>query len=168
MEPVVPEIRFSPVSEKDGEEIIELFNYYIEHSFAAFPEQKVPQEFFSYFFETCRHYPSVVARLPDGTLAGFGLLRAHNPMPAFRHTAEITYFVRPDMTGKGLGSKMLQHLEAAGKEQGVTTILADISSLNEGSIRFHTQQGFSPCGRFFQVGIKKGVVFDTVWMQKFI
>jgi len=155
MEPVLPEIRFSPVSEKDGEEIIDLFNYYIEHSFAAFPEQKVPQEFFSCFFETCRHYPSVVARLPDGTLAGFGLLRAHNPMPAFRHTAEITYFVRPDMTGKGLGSKMLRLLEAAGKERGVTTILAGISSLNEESIRFHTQQGFRRAGGLSGSGQKK-------------
>lgn len=57
--------------------------------------------------EACHTYPSMVARLPDGTLAGFGLLRAHNPMPAFRHAAEITYFFRPYLTGKGLGSEIL-------------------------------------------------------------
>ena len=120
------------------------------------------------FLEICKNYPSVIVKDPDGTVAGFGMLRPHNPMPAFRHAAEITYFVRPDMTGKGLGEKMLGHLEAAGKDQGITTILASISSLNEGSIRFHERHGFSECGRFEKVGIKKGVVFDTVWMQKFI
>jgi L-amino acid N-acyltransferase YncA len=166
--PGIPKITFSPISETDKEDIVDLFNYYIEHSFAAYPEQKVPYGFFSLFLETCRNYPSIVARLPDGTLAGFGLLRSHNPMPAFRHAAEITYFVRPYMTGKGLGAKMLRHLEEAGIEQGITTILASISSLNEGSIRFHARHGFAECGRFFQVGIKKGVVFDTVWMQKII
>ena len=87
-------------------------------------------------------------------------------MPAFRQTAEITYFIQPDMTGKGLGTRMLRHLEAAGKAQGITTILASISSLNEGSIRFHAQNRFTECGRFIKIGIKNGVAFDTVWMQK--
>jgi phosphinothricin acetyltransferase len=162
------EFTFGPISDTDRVPVIDLFNYYIGHSFAAYPEQKVPYEFFTHFLETCRNYPSVVARLPDGTVAGFGLLRAHNPMPAFRHAAEITYFVRPDLTGKGLGSKMLARLEEEGKQQGITTILASISSLNEQSIRFHAGHGFTECGRFKGIGRKKGIVFDTVWMQKSI
>lgn len=159
---------FCPISETDREEVIDLFNYYIRHSYAAYPEEEVPYAFFDLFRDACRHYPSVVARLPDGTLAGFGLLRAHNPMPAFRHTAEITYFLRPELTGNGLGSEILARLEEEAKNRGIATILASISSLNEGSIRFHAHQGFSGCGRFAGVGKKKGMVFDTVWMQKFI
>ena len=120
------------------------------------------------FLEQVKNYPSVAARLPDGSIAGFGLLRAHNPMPAFRHTAEVTYFLRPEMTGRGLGSRMLAGLETEGKKRGITSILASISSLNEGSIRFHARHGFTECGRFSRVGIKNGVLFDTVWMQKFI
>ena len=164
----VSTITFSPISGTDRTPVIDLFNYYIEHSFAAYPEQKVPYDFFAMFLETCRKYPSVAAKMPDGTLAGFGLLRAHNPMPAFRHAAEITYFIRPDLTGKGLGSEMLARLEEKGKEQGISTILASISSLNEGSLRFHAGHGFTECGRFEKVGRKKGIVFDTVWMQKFV
>jgi len=162
------EFTFGPISDTDRMPVIDLFNYYIEHTFAAYPEQKVPYDFFSRFLEASRNYPSVIARLSDGTVAGFGLLRAHNPMPAFRHAAEITYFIRPELTGKGLGSEMLARLEEKGKEQGITTILAGISSLNEGSIRFHARRGFYECGRFAGVGVKKGVIFDTVWMQKFI
>ena len=162
------EFTFSPISDTDRVPIIDLFNYYIEHGFAAYPEQRVSYDFFTNFLETCRNYPSVVAKLPDGTVAGFGLLRTHNPIPAFRHAAEITYFIRPYLTGKGLGSEMLTRLEERGKEQGITTILASISSLNEGSIRFHARHGFCECGRFLNVGIKKEVIFDTVWMQKFI
>lgn len=162
------EFTFGPISDTDRMPVIDLFNYYIEHSFAAYPEQNVPYEFFTHLLETCRNYPSVVARLSDGTVAGFGLLRAHNPMPAFRHAAEITYFIRPELTGKGLGSKMLARLEDEGKKKGITTILASISSLNEGSIRFHANRGFTECGRFKRIGRKRGIVFDTVWMQKFI
>ncbi len=164
----IPDCTFSPLSQPDRNEVIDLFNYYILHSFAAYPQDPVPYGFFTIFLEACRQYPSVTARLPDGTLAGFGLLRAHNPMPSFRYTAEISYFLRPDCTGKGLGSIVLARLETAGKEQGITTILAGISSLNEKSIRFHARHGFSECGRFARVGVKNGTVFDTVWMQKFL
>jgi L-amino acid N-acyltransferase YncA len=165
---VLSEITFDPISESERKGIIDLFNYYIGNSFAAYPEQKVPYEFFSLFLEACNNYPSVVAKLPDGNIAGFGMLRAHNPMPAFRHTAEITYFIQPDLTGKGLGSKMLAWFEQEGKKKGITTILASISSRNEGSIRFHARHGFSQCGRFVNVGVKRGTTFDTIWMQKFI
>lgn len=168
MRPDLPAYHFHPITENDGNEIIDLFNYYIGNSFAAYPEQNVPYEFFSLFLEAAKNYPSVVAHPDNGPLAGFGLLRPHNPMQAFRHSAGITYFIRPELTGKGLGTQMLALLERAGKEMGITTILASISSLNEGSIRFHARHGFSECGRFEKVGIKNGVVFDTVWMQKFL
>ena len=162
----IPEITFCPLSERDRKPVIDLFNYYIENSFAAYPEQPVPYEFFSLFLDACRNYPSVTVRLGDDTVGGFGMLRPHNPMPVFRHTAEITYFLGPDLTGKGIGARMLAYLEAEGADKGITTLLASISSLNEGSIRFHTHHGFTECGRFNRVGIKKGITFDTVWMQK--
>ena len=159
---------FGPILETDGKAVIDIFNYYVRNTFAAYPEQEVPYEFFGMFLEICKNYPSVVVKDSEEQVAGFGMLRPHNPMPAFRHTAEITYFIRQGETGKGLGTKMLGFLETEGKRQGISTILASISSLNEGSIRFHVKNGFSECGRFIKVGQKKGILFDTVWMQKFI
>jgi len=157
---------FAPITLSDQRSVIDLFNYYIENSFAAFPEESVPYEFFGLFMNACREYPTVAAKDVSGVLLGFGMLHAHSPMPAFSQTAEITYFIAPHMTGRGLGSLMLAHLEAEGKKQGISCILAHISSLNEGSIRFHQKNGFTVCGRFRRVGKKNGVVFDTVWMQK--
>lgn len=162
------EYSFGPITAAEGNAVIDIFNYYIENSFAAYPDHPVPYAFFGLFLEICRNYPSVAAKCPDGTVAGFGMLRPHNPMPAFACTAEVTCFIRPDLTGKGLGTRILANLEEAGRKQGISTILASISSLNEGSIRFHAGHGFSECGRFEKVGMKKGVVFDTIWMQKFI
>ena len=159
---------FGPLVETDGFAVIDIFNYYIRNTFAAYPEQEVPYEFFGMFLEICKNYLAAVVKDSEKNVAGFGMLRPHNPMPAFRHTAEVTCFIRHGETGKRLGTKMLAFLETEGKKQGISTILASISSLNEGSIRFHERNGFSECGRFKKVGMKKGVVFDTVWMQKFI
>ncbi|WP_269545256.1 GNAT family N-acetyltransferase [Desulforegula conservatrix] len=87
-------------------------------------------------------------------LLGFGMLRTFNPMPAFSHTAEITYFINSDHTGKGLGKKLLDFIEKEGRKKGITTILANISSLNTGSISFHKNNGFIECGIFKKVGKK--------------
>ena len=32
----------APISEKDRKSIIDLFNYYVENSFAAYPETRLP------------------------------------------------------------------------------------------------------------------------------
>jgi L-amino acid N-acyltransferase YncA len=65
------------------------------------------------------------------------MLRAYSPFPTFSKTAEITYFIKPGYTGKGIGKKILDSLLAKARETGITSIIASISSLNEGSINFH-------------------------------
>jgi len=159
--------KFKPLSLPDGPEVISIFNYYIQNSFATFLQQPVPDAFFEQMLKLLGSFPSVGIR-KDGHLVGFGMLRPHNPMPVFAHTAEITYFINPDYTGKGIGGEMLSFLEMKGREIGICNILAQISSLNEGSIRFHQKYGFIRCGRFVNAGKKGGVFFDTVWMQKSI
>lgn len=63
---------------------------------------------------------------------------------------------------------LLTSLEKEAAEKGITNILANISSLNPNSIKFHQKNGFIECGRFKKVGKKKGQEFDTVWMQKLL
>ena len=106
------------VSTDDGMAIIDIFNHYVENSFAAYPESKVPYEFFGLFLNMAGGFPFLVAKDLDGNVLGFGLLHAHNPMQAFSHVAEITYFIAPDHRGKGIGKSMLDSLLAmAGKRE---------------------------------------------------
>ena len=156
----------SPISNEDRKSIIDIFNYYVENSFAAYPETALPYDAFDMFMDMFRGYPAAKVQDTDGRVIGFGFLRPHNPMPAFSGTAEITYFIHPDHTGQGIGTNLLRFLEKEGTQKGITNILANISSLNPGSIHFHKKNGFIECGRFKGVGRKKGQIFDTVWMQK--
>jgi phosphinothricin acetyltransferase len=164
----MPGFSVDQIRKEDAREIMDIFNYYVEKSFAAYPEQRLPVQFFSMVRERSPDYPSVVVKDGNGAIAGFALLHAHNPFPTFSHTAEFTCFVRVGMTGQGLGSRMLHILEEEAKKQGISCILASISSLNEDSVRFHARHGFTECGRFRGVVKKRGTTFDTVWMQKFL
>lgn len=162
------EYSISPISNDDREAIIDIFNYYVENSFAAYPEKKFPYQAFDMFLEMSNGFPTGSIRDTNDRIVGFGMLRTHNPMATFSRTAEVTYFVHTDYTSKGLGKMLLDYLEKAAVEKGITTILASISSLNPRSIEFHRRNGFMECGRFRKVGKKNGQEFDTVWMQKML
>jgi phosphinothricin acetyltransferase len=162
------EYSITPTSEEDRIPIMDIFNHYIEHSFAAYPENRLPYEAFDMFLQMSKGYPRGTIKEEKGNVIGFGMLRTHNPMPTFLQAAEVTYFIHPEHTGKGLGTKLLAFLERAGRERGFKTILANISSLNPRSVGFHQRNGFKECGRFKKVGKKNGQEFDTVWMQKML
>ncbi len=160
------EYSIRPISSEDCEAIMDIFNYYVENSFAAYPEKKLPYQAIDLFLQMSNGFPSGSIRDQNGRVIGFGMLRTYNPMPAFARTAEVTYFIHPDYTGKGLGKMLLDFLEKGAGEKNITNIMANISSLNPGSIRFHQKNGFVECGRFKNIGMKNGQEFDTVWMQK--
>jgi phosphinothricin acetyltransferase len=158
----------APLTKDSQKEIIDIFNYYVENSFAAYPEQKLPYEFFDHFLKMCEGYPALTAKDEQGNILGFGMLRAYNPFSTFSQTAEITYFIKSGYTGRGIGKKMLDYLLAEAKEKGITSVIASISSLNEGSINFHKKNGFVECGCFREIGKKRGKTFDVVYMQKML
>jgi phosphinothricin acetyltransferase len=161
-------IEIVPLIKDNQKEIIDIFNYYVENSFAAYPEQKLPYEYFGHLLKMCEGYPALAAKDDQGNILGFGMLRAYNPFPTFSHTAEITYFIKPGFTGRGIGKRILDELLAKAREKGITSIIASISSLNEGSINFHKKNGFAECGRLRKVGNKRGKTFDVVYMQKML
>lgn len=161
-------ITLSPIGKDDYKAVMEIFNYYIENTFAAYPEERLPDEFVEALLILSHGYPTVVAKTDEGVVTGFGLLRPYNPLPAFFKTAEITYFLKPGFAGQGIGKAILDYLLDTGREMGINAVLANVSSLNEESIRFHLKNGFTECGRFREVGQKKGQVFDVLYFQKLL
>jgi L-amino acid N-acyltransferase YncA len=161
------DVLFDAMTQKYAKEVMDIFNYYVTHSFAAYPETPLPDQFFNRFLEVSKGYPAFVLKdATTGMVVGFCFLRAYNPFPAFRQTAEITYFLEKNQVGKGIGSQALQKLEEEAQKMGIKILLANISSENTQSISFHLKRGFQECGRFHKIGTKKGVSFDVVWMEK--
>ncbi len=160
---------FEELGEKHKKPVIDIYNHYIDNSFAAYPEQKVPYEFYGMMLEKTMDYPAyAIVNTSIDKVVGFCYLKMYHPFSAFKETAEITYFIEPLEVGKGVGKLALNLLEEKAKEKGVRQILASISSKNEQSLIFHLKNGFKECGRFINVGKKKGEHFDNVWMQKSI
>ena len=158
----------APIVNEDRQAIMDIFNHYVENSYAAYPEKKLPYEAFEMLLQRSGDLPTGALRDGAGNIVGFGMLRPHSPAPTFSHTAEVTYFLHPSHRRKGLGRRLLSYFEKWAAENGISNFLVHISSLNSASMRFHQKNGFVECGRFLKVGKKQGKEFDTVWMQKIL
>jgi phosphinothricin acetyltransferase len=165
---VVMNLQLAPISMADRKEIVDIFNHYIETSFAAFPDHPLPYDAFDSILNKCKGFPTVTVKDGQGSVVGFGLLHTYNPFPVFSGTAELSYFIKSEWTGRGIGTMMLDYLCQKAREKGITTLLASVSSLNDQSLRFHRHKGFNQCGCFRNVGRKKNTNFDIVYMQIFL
>jgi len=163
---VIDGILIDALQRADAEAMLAVFNHYVAHSFAAYPEKPLTIDGIHRLLDGCDAYPRFAARDGAGNLVGFGFLSAYSPHDAFCGTTQITYFLAPEHTGRGIGSRLLARLEDAAREAGIEVILAHVSSENPGSLAFHRRHGFTECGRFRGIGIKHGRRFDVVWFQK--
>lgn len=146
--------------------VINVYNYYVEKSFAAYTDEPVGYGYFDIFLRMSNGYPAVVIIDDTGEVVGFAFMSAFHHAHSFDRTAGISYFILPDHTGQGIGKAILERFEEQAREMGIESLVANASSLNPGSVRFHEKNGFEECGRFCNVGVKFGRSFDMVWMQK--
>jgi phosphinothricin acetyltransferase len=157
---------FLPLEDADRTAIAAIFNYFVEHSFAAYPEETVGEDFLDWLLAMSKGYPSLCVKTEAGEVVGFGFLHAYHPAESFRRTAEITYFLLPEHTRHGVGERMLDHFIREARALGIDNLLASVSSRNEPSLRFYAKAGFERCGELFAVGRKSGRDFGVVWFQK--
>ena len=162
-------IIFEKMTETHSKEVLDIFNYYVENGFAAYPNAKLPYEYFSKFLEISNGLPAYVIKNKDTEkVTGFCFLKPYNPLPTFKETAELTYFIEKDFVGIGIGKSALNLLEEEAKELGIKHLLANISSKNEQSLKFHIKNGFIECGQFHNIGKKNGENFDIIYMEKIL
>jgi L-amino acid N-acyltransferase YncA len=159
--------RIVPLTRAHARGLLDVFNHFVEHSFAAYPHRRVGDELVTRFEAyAADDYPVLAVLGEDERVLGFGAVHAFHPADSFRRTGEIGYFLHPDATGHGIGTALLDHLIAGARRRGIRTLLASISSRNEQSLAFHRRRGFVEVGRFRAVGEKFGQDFDVVYMQR--
>lgn len=151
------------VAPEDALAVTEIFNYFALHSMAVYTDKPAGSELFAMFSKSAR---SFVVLEKEKTVIGFGLIQHFREYETFSHTGVLTYFILPEYTGKGLGSRLLSYLTEEAQKLGIVTLIAHISSLNSQSLNFHKKHGFQECGRLARTGFKFKQYFDVVWVQK--
>lgn len=108
--------------------------------------------------------PILVATVDD-EVVGWGSLSAHNDRHCYRNTAEDSVYVRRELRGRGIGTRILERLVAEARRSGYHALIARIDAGNAASIAMHEGAGFEEVGRLREVGYKFGRWLDVVFME---
>ena len=150
---------------KHKQQAMEIFNYYVKNGTGAFPLDELPEVFFDKMLESVGDCPAYSV-IENGKVIGFGFMKAYNPFQTFQKTVTISYFLSPDYVNRGLGKQLLLALEEDARTKGIDNIIAEISTENIPSLKFHEKNNFRHCGTLEDVGSKFGRKFGVVYMQK--
>ena len=94
----------------------------------------------------------VVTDRDGGPLLAFGCYDAVDA-----RTAEVAFYVADSQQGRGLGSVLLDHLAAAGRERGFTRLVADVLPTNAKMLAVFREAGYT-----VDSGFEDGVVEVSV------
>ena len=102
----------------------------------------------------------------DTQLRGFVTYGTFRNGPGYAATGEHTIVLTEGARGAGTGRALMTAMEAVAARRGIHVMMAGISAVNEGGLRFHAALGYVEVGRLLEVGRKGGRWLDLVLMQK--
>lgn len=145
-----------------------IYAHHVLHGLASFEEEPPSVEEIErrYRDVTARGLPYLVAELA-GAIAGYGYCAPYRARSAYRFALEDSVYVHQDMTGRGVGRRLLEDLIRRSEDLGYRQIVAVIGdSANAASIGVHAACGFLRVGTLRSVGFKFGRWVDSVFMQR--
>ena len=162
-------MKIEKVTVEDAEKLLEIYAPYVENTAITF-EYDVPSK--DEFEERIKN---ISAKYPYIKAVGYAYAASFKDRRAYDWSVETTIYVKNNCKRMGIGKALYEVLEQDLKDMGILNMNACIACpvqegryLNDDSIRFHDNMGFTEVGRFHNSGYKFGQWFDMIWMEKMI
>ncbi len=140
----------------DAKHIAAIYRWYVENTTATFELEPLSDNaMLQRIEEIAIRFPYFVYE-EDGKITGYCYAHTWKDFPAYDITLETTIYLRPDTTGHGHGKALMEKLIAECRNRGVVSLIACITTENEGSCHFHESLGFIARSCFHSVGKKFG------------
>ena len=149
------------VESADAAQIADIYNYYILNTHHTFETEALSvEETEKRITETSENYPYLIAEF-DGVIQGYVYAAQFKLRQAYKHSVEVSIYVRNQAKQKGIGSELYQRMLEELAETDVHALMAGISLPNEASVRFHEKLGYEKVAHFREVGYKLGRWVDV-------
>ena len=160
------EIVFREIDDDDLELVREIFNHYIVHTLKNYRINPMSVEDLREVIRPGHQKYKSCMILENGNPCGFVYLSQFRKREAYDRTAEITVYLKPEHTGRGIGRKSLEHMENVARDSGIKVLVGIIGGDNRESIEFFSKMGYSQSAHFREVAEKFGRILDMVVYQK--
>lgn len=162
------QVSFLEITEAYLPQVLEIYNHYIENSTATFHIQPLTLEEMRriVFFPDPRLKTYLV--LDRENLAGYCILGRYKEREAYGITAEVTIYLHPKYTGRGIGSQALKFIERLARQNQFHSLLSGTCGENSASIKLFEKNGYTRCAHYREIGKKFGRLLDLVYYQKLL
>ncbi len=113
------------------------------------------------FLKRCR----MVAE-EDDKILGWLALTPFSNRPVYKGVAEVTLYIAKDARGRGIGELLLTKCITQSENVGFWTLQAKIFKVNTASLNLFEKCGFRKVGVREKLGMRDGVWYDNVLMEK--
>lgn len=118
-----------------------------------------------FLFLSHPRYPSFLIR-EGGETIGYCFLSRYKNRQAYDRSAELSIYLKPESTGRGIGPVALDYLEDAAKSSDIRVLVGTLCEENRSCIRLMEKAGFTQCAHLKHIGEKFGRILDVVIYQK--
>ena len=101
----------------------------------------------------------------DSQILGWGKIARYSDRLGYSVCCESSIYLSCSATGKGYGNTLQTELLKKATEFNYHHVVAKITTINQGSIKFHQRFGFEIVGTQKEIGFMRGSWYDVVIMQ---
>jgi len=151
--------------ETDAAAVADIYRPAVTSSLASFEERAPTTE------EMAERMRATLARTPwlvaeqDGTVVGYAYAGPHQQRPGYRWSVNISVYVAPRHSRRGIGRRLYDELLSILRRQGFVNAYAGITLPNAASVGLHESMGFVTVAVYPRVGFKFGRWHDTTWLH---
>jgi phosphinothricin acetyltransferase len=149
----------------DSAQIAAIYNFNIENTHHTFETEPVNSVEMQNRIETIIvNYPFFVAE-ENGEIFAYAHAAQYKSRCAYKSSAEITVYVKNEISGKGIGTKLYEKLFEELFKTDVHAVIAGIALPNEASIKLHEKFRMEKVAHFREVGYKFGKWIDVGYWE---
>jgi L-amino acid N-acyltransferase YncA len=163
--PERPTVR--PAVPADASGIAAIYNHFVARTVVTFEEEPVSPDEIARRMEGVWSValPWLVAE-QAGRIAGYAYATKWRARSAYRFSSEVTVYLGPDDSGRGIGSMLYTELFQLLHARGIHVVIGGIALPNDASVKLHEKFGMKKVAHFAEVGFKFGKWVDVGFWER--
>jgi phosphinothricin acetyltransferase len=163
----MPIVTIRAASQLDAPAIATIYNPYITGTTITFEEEQLNPGQIAKRMEEVQStaLPWLVAET-DREILGYAVATPWRSRAAYRFSVEITVYISPSHTRRGIGSLLYGQLFPLLQARGIHAVMAGIALPNDASVALHEIFGLRKVAHLSQVGFKFDRWIDVGYWQR--